>query len=101
MIANCPNLIGSVKTVAWGKGAGTGLGYGAGSGYGAGYGAGCGTGSGIGLHAMAGGCKAACGSLLGAGFFPFALVAAVGFLGYKVYTISKNDTAVVPAKTAG
>ena len=101
MIANCPNLIGSVKTVAWGKGAGTGLGYGAGSGYGAGYGAGCGTGSGIGLHAMAGGCKAACGSLLGAGFFPLALVAAVGFLGYKVYTISKNDTAVVPAKTAG
>ena len=101
MIANCPNLIGSVKTVAWGKGAGTGLGYGAGSGSGAGYGAGCGTGSGLGLHAMAGGCKAACGSLLGAGFFPLALVAAVGFLGYKVYTISKNDTAVVPAKTAG
>ena len=100
MIANCPNLIGSVKTVAWGKGAGTGLGYGAGSGYGAGYGAGCGTGSGLGLHAMAGGCKAACGSLLGAGFFPLALVAAVGFLGYKVYTISKNDTASVPAKTA-
>ena len=100
MIANCPNLIGSVKTVAWGKGAGTGLGYGAGSGYGAGYGAGCGTGSGLGLHAMAGGCKAACGSLLGVGFFPLALVAAVGFLGYKVYTISKNDTAAVPAKTA-
>ena len=54
----------------------------------------------MGLHAMAGGCKAACGSLLGAGFFPLALVAAVGYLGYKVYIISKNDTAAVPAKTA-
>jgi uncharacterized membrane protein YebE (DUF533 family) len=38
---------------------------------------------------MAGGCKAACGSILGAGFLPLALVAAVGYLGYKVYNISE------------
>ena len=92
MIANCPNLVAGVKTVAWGNGAGAGLGYGAGGGYGAGYGAGCGAGSGLGFHALAGGCKAACGSVLGAGFMPLALVAAVGFLGYKVYEISKNNS---------
>jgi len=98
MIANCPNLVGSFKTVAWTKGAGTGLGYGAGGGYGAGYGAGAGCGTGLGFHAMAGGCKAACCSILGGGFFPLALVAAVGYLGYKVYTISKNDGNSTPAK---
>ena len=92
MIANCPNLVAGLKTVAWGNGAGPGLGYGAGAGYGAGYGAGCGTGGGLGMHALAGGCKAACGSMLGVGFLPLALVAAVGFLGYKVYTISKNES---------
>ncbi len=90
MIANCPNLVAGFKTVALGNGAGAGMGYGAG-GYGAGYGAGCGAGGGLGMHALAGGCKAACGSMLGVGFFPLALVAAVGFLGYKVYTISKNE----------
>jgi len=99
MTAGCPTWLGCVKTVAWGKGAGGGLGYGAVGGYGAGYGAGCGTGSGLGFHAMAGGCKAACGSILGAGFLPLALVAAVGYLGYKVYNISKNENAAVPAKS--
>ena len=89
MIYNCPNLVAGVKTVALGNGAGAGLGYG--GGYGAGYGAGCGAGSGLGMHALAGGCKAACGSVLGVGFLPMALVAAVGFLGYKVYTMSKNE----------
>jgi hypothetical protein len=89
MIYNCPNLVAGVKTVALGNGAGAGLGYG--GGYGAGYGAGCGTGGGLGMHALAGGCKAACGSVLGVGFLPMALVAAVGFLGYKVYTMSKNE----------
>ena len=90
MIANCPNLIGSVKTVAWGKGAGAGAGYGAGMGYGAG--AGCAPGMGMGLHGMAAGCKAVCcSSVLGVGLFPLAIVAAVGFLGYKVYKISNND----------
>jgi uncharacterized membrane protein YebE (DUF533 family) len=43
------------------------------------------------MHALAGGCKAACGSVLGVGFLPMALVAAVGYLGYKVYTMSKNQ----------
>ena len=89
MIYNCPNLVAGVKTVALGTGAGAGIGYG--GGYGAGYGAGCGAGSGLGMHALAGGCKAACGSVLGVGFLPMALVAAVGFLGYKVYTMSKNE----------
>jgi hypothetical protein len=101
MIANCPNLVAGFKTVAWGNGAGAGMGYGAGGGYGAGYGAGagCGTGTGLGFHALAGGCKAACGSILGTGFLPLALVAAVGYLGYKVYTISKNENTAVPAKS--
>jgi hypothetical protein len=98
MIANCPNLV----AVAWSKGAGTGLGYGAGGGYGAGYGAGagCGAGSGLGFHALAGGCKAACGSVFGLGLLPLGLVAAVGYLGYKVYTMSKNDGSTVPAASA-
>lgn len=96
MVAYCPNVIGGVKAVALGNGAGAGMGYGAGYGYGAGAGAGCGTG--MGFHALAGGCKTACCGLFGAGFFPLAMVAAVGFLGYKVYSISKNDAAVV--KTA-
>jgi len=89
MIANCPNVIAGCQTVAWGNGAGTGMGYGAG-GYGAGYGAG----GGMGMHAIAGCCKAACGSVLGVGILPLALVAAVGFLGYKVYIISKNEARV-------
>ncbi len=87
MIANCPNLVAGTKAVAWGKGAGAG--YGAGGGFGAG--AGCGTGAGMGFHAVAGGCKAACGVVLGHGLFPLALVAAVGYLGYKVYTMSKSE----------
>ncbi|HIJ90590.1 MAG: hypothetical protein OEV89_07460 [Desulfobulbaceae bacterium] len=91
MIANCPNLIGSVKTVAWGNGAG--------GGYGAGYGAGCGTGGGMGMHTMAGGCKAACGAVLGHGLLPLALIAAVGYLGYKVYAISKNEVTGGPVKS--
>ena len=86
MIYNCPNLVAGVKTVALGNGAG--------------YGAGCGAGSGLGMHALAGGCKAACGSVLGVGFLPMALVAAVGFLGYKVYTISKNKENSTPAKVS-
>ena len=98
MIYNCPNLVAGVKTVALGNGAGAGLGYGAGGGYGAGYGAGCGAGSGMGLHALAGGCKAACGSALGVGFFPLALVAAVGYLGYKVYTLSQKEENYTPVK---
>ncbi len=85
-------MVAGIKTVALGNGAGAGMGYG--GGYGAGYGAGCGAGGGMGMHAIAGGCKAACGSLFGVGFLPLALVAAVGYLGYKVYTISKNDSAV-------
>ena len=91
MIANCPNLVAGTKAVAWGKGAGAGAGYGAGGGFGAGTGAGCATGSGMGFHAVAGGCKAACGVVLGHGLFPLALVAAVGYLGYKVYTMSQCD----------
>ena len=87
MIYNCPNMVAGVKTVALGSGAGAGLGYGGGYGA-AGYGA-CGTGGGLGMHALAGGCKAACGSFLGVGFLPLALVASVGYLGYKVYTMSK------------
>jgi hypothetical protein len=86
MIYNCPNLVGGAKAVAFGNGAGAG----AGTGYGAG--AGCGTGTGMGFHAVAGGCKAACGAVLGHGLLPLALVAAVGYLGYKVYAISKNDS---------
>ena len=89
MIAQCPTMVAGIKTVAFGNGAGAGMGYGAGGG----YGAGCGAGGGMGMHAIAGGCKAACGSLFGVGFLPLALVAAVGYLGYKVYTISKNDAA--------
>lgn len=84
MVAYCPNVIGGVKAVA--------LGNGAGYGYGAGAGAGCGTG--MGFHALAGGCKTACCGLFGVGFFPLAMVAAVGFLGYKVYSMSKDDAAV-------
>lgn len=90
----CPSVIGCGKAVALGNGAGAGMGYGAGYGYGAG--AGCGTG--MGFHALAGGCKTACCGLFGVGLMPLAMVAAVGFLGYKVYSISKNDAAVV--KTA-
>ena len=87
MVYNCPNLVAGVKTVALGNGAGAGLGYGTG----AGYGAGCGVGGGMGMHALAGCCKVACAPLLGVGFFPLALTAAVGYLGYKVYSISKKD----------
>lgn len=81
MIYNCPNLVAGVKTVALGNGAGAG----------AGYGAGCGVGGGMGMHAIAGCCKAACAPLLGVGFIPLVLTAAVGYLGYKVYTISQKE----------
>ncbi len=73
MVAYCPNMVAGVKTVAFGNGAGAGMGYGAGCG--------------MGMHSMAG----CCGSVLGVGLFPLAMVAAVGFLGYKVYVISKKD----------
>ena len=77
MIANCPNWIGGVKTVAWGKGAGAGAGYGAGRGYGAGAGCAPGRGMGMGLHGMEAGCKAdSCSSVLGGGLFTLALVEA-------------------------
>ena len=66
-----------------------------GSGAGLGYGGGYGAGSGMGMHALAGGSKAVCGSLLGVGFFPLAMVAAVGYLGYKVYAKSKNEGTVL------
>jgi hypothetical protein len=91
MIPNCPNVVGSAKAVAWGKGAGAGAGYGVGGGFGAGAGCGTGSGMGMGFHAVAGGCKAACGAVLGHGLLPLALVAAVGYLGYKVYKMSNCD----------
>jgi hypothetical protein len=69
MIPNCPNVVGSAKAVAWGKGAGTGMGF----------------------HSVTGGCKAACGAFLGHALFPLALVVAAGYLGYKVYKMSNCD----------
>ncbi|MBF0314645.1 MAG: hypothetical protein HQK50_09835 [Oligoflexia bacterium] len=73
MIANCPNVIAGAKTVALGNGMS--------------YGSGCGLGGG---NIIAGCCKAGGGGLFVHGLLPLALVAAIGFLGYKVYTMSKD-----------
>ncbi|HIJ80160.1 MAG TPA: hypothetical protein HPP76_00460 [Desulfuromonadales bacterium] len=83
MVPACPNVVGSAKAVAWGKGAGAGSGVALGGGFGTG------TGYGVGLGFQ--GCKAACGAVLGHGLFPLAMIAAAGYLGYKIYKMSTCD----------
>ncbi|MBF0360272.1 MAG: hypothetical protein HQK49_04635 [Oligoflexia bacterium] len=80
MIANCPNLVG-VKTVALGNGVCIG---------GAGGGLGAGGGMMGGCNALAGCCKVGSGAMFGTGFLPLLATVAIGYLGYKMYMISKD-----------
>ena len=64
MNATCPNLVGSSKIAALGKGAGTG--------------------AGVAFGTSPVGFQAACGAIMGLGLlFPLTLFAAAGYLGYR------------------
>lgn len=93
MIANCPNMIASAKQVALG---------GAGMHLQVPHVLGC-TGASLGAHHAAGcgalACHAAGGALLTHTIVPVVVLAAAGFLSYKVYNISKDVKLLQTKKT--